>query len=182
VTAVGKTGTAERSGYINPPDEIAYLQEHLAQINPDLTWEQVTDEMNRLMEEFPTVYDNANTAARKAVLNLSGRDFDKNRLDMYKGTYADFSWTMAMAPAEDPQIAVVVLLVQGGTSSNAAPVAREIIGDYFDMQAGYSEQGNSVDWSVFFTEDRLERQENLLTWTPPMTGEEESDSEAREEG
>ena len=35
-----------------------------------------------------------------------------------------------LRPADNPQIAVVVLLVQGGVSFNAAPIAREIIGDY----------------------------------------------------
>lgn len=38
--------------------------------------------------------------------------------------------TVALAPADDPQIAVAVMLVQGKTSSNAAPIAREIIGKY----------------------------------------------------
>ena len=37
---------------------------------------------------------------------------------------------MALAPADDPEIAVAVMLVQGKTSVNAAPVVREIIGRY----------------------------------------------------
>ena len=39
-----------------------------------------------------------------------------------------------MAPADNPKIAVVVMLVQGGISSNAAPIAREIIGSYLDNE------------------------------------------------
>ena len=35
-----------------------------------------------------------------------------------------------MAPADDPKIAVSVLIFQGGTAGYAAPVAREVIGKY----------------------------------------------------
>jgi penicillin-binding protein 2 len=159
IETIGKTGTAERAGYINPPDEVAYMQEHLSAINPLLSWENVESEMDRLMLEFPTVYDNPNTAVRKAILNLSGRDFDKERLDMFKGTYDYFAWVVALAPAENPQIAVACLVVQGGTSMNAAPIVREIIGDYFDMQAQREAEGQSPDWSTFFQEDHLDQKE-----------------------
>ena len=43
-----------------------------------------------------------------------------------------------MAPADDPKIAVVVMLVQGGISYNAGPVAREIIGKYLDLEGQYA--------------------------------------------
>ena len=51
-------------------------------------------------------------------------------VNAYKEKYDSFAWTVALAPADDPQIAVAVMLVQGKTSSNAAPIAREIIGKY----------------------------------------------------
>ena len=38
-----------------------------------------------------------------------------------------------MAPADDSKIAVAVLIFQGGTAGYAAPVAREIIGDYLKL-------------------------------------------------
>ena len=51
----------------------------------------------------------------------------------YKEDYDSFAWTVALAPDDEPQIAVAVMLVQGKTSSNAAPVAREIIGKYGEI-------------------------------------------------
>ena len=36
VEVAGKTGTAERSGYINPVDEVSYVREHLSSIAPDV--------------------------------------------------------------------------------------------------------------------------------------------------
>ena len=55
-------------------------------------------------------------------------------INRYKDTYDNFAWTIAMAPANNPKIAVVAMLVQGGLSYNAAPIAREVIGTYLDSQ------------------------------------------------
>ena len=158
VTTMGKTGTAEREGRVNPPDEVAYMQEHLGAINPALVWEDVEAEMNRLMREFPGVYDNENTAVRRAVLNLSGRNFNTARLDMFKPAYDHFSWVVALAPAEDPEIAVALLVAQGGLSSSVTPIAREIIGDWFDLKDARADAGiGDTDWEMFFDLNNEER-------------------------
>jgi penicillin-binding protein 2 len=39
----------------------------------------------------------------------------------------------------EPQIAVAVLLFQGGTGGYAGPVAREIIGKYLDLNKTYTD-------------------------------------------
>jgi penicillin-binding protein 2 len=151
VNVIGKTGTAQRSGKINPPDEVEYMKSNLYRINGNLTWEQVEAEMNRIMGEYPTVYTNSNTAVRRAVMNLSGKGFDRSRLDAYKASYDDFGWIVALAPAEDPQIAVCVMVVQAGGSSQPAPIAREVIGAYFDLQEQYAAEGKgNVDFDAFF--------------------------------
>ena len=54
-------------------------------------------------------------------------------IDNGKGGYDYNAWTIAMAPADNPNIAVAVLLIQGGYSSNAAPVAKDIIADYLNV-------------------------------------------------
>jgi hypothetical protein len=72
---------------------------------------------------------------------------------MYKGTYDDFGWIVALAPAEDPQIAICVMVVQAGGSSQTAPIAREVIGAYFELQAQYAAEGTgNVDFNKFFKE------------------------------
>jgi penicillin-binding protein 2 len=153
VEAVGKTGTAQRSGYVNPPDEVAYVKEHLSKINAKLNWADVEAEMQRLMKEYPRIYDNPNTAVRRAVVNLSGSNFNAERIDAYKSTYEDFAWSVAMAPADDPQVVVVSLIVQGGSSSNAAPPVRELLGRYFELKAEDAAKGGSIDYTEFFNED-----------------------------
>jgi len=172
VSAMGKTGTAEREGRVNPPDEVEYMKEHLAMINPALEWEDVEVEMERVMREFPEVYDNANTAVRRAVLNLSGRNFDRARLDMFKPEYDHFSWVVALAPAEDPEIAIALLVTQGGLSSSVTPIAREIIGDWFDLKDARAAAGvTAVDWNAFFkmnNEERARYAARVSAITPEM--------------
>ena len=157
-STMGKTGTAEREGRVDPPDEKEYMEEHLASINPALEWEDVLNETDRLMKEFPEVYDDVNTAVRRAVLNLSGRGFDKSRLDMFKPEYDHFSWVVALAPAEEPEIAIALLVTQGGLSSSVTPIAREIIGDWFDLKDARAAKGiTDPEWGAFFRMNNEER-------------------------
>ncbi|PKM85611.1 MAG: penicillin-binding protein [Firmicutes bacterium HGW-Firmicutes-11] len=145
VQVAAKTGTAERGGKINPPDEVEYLKTNLGRINPSLTWEQVETEMERLLREYSDIYRTRNTAARQAVINLSRGRVSIAGIDAYKSDYDNFAWFVAMAPVEDPKIAVAVLLFQGGTGGYAGPVAREIIGAYLELDKMYSDyQLNTV--------------------------------------
>lgn len=135
VTVAGKTGTAERAGKINPPDEVAYIKEHLGGIAPYLAWSDIEAEMNRLMDKYPDIYTNENTAVRRAVIHLSKGKVTTEKIDRYKPDYDNFAWVITLAPADDPQIAVAVMIAQGGTAANAGPAAREILGKYFEKQA-----------------------------------------------
>ena len=133
-SVAAKTGTAERAGKINPPDEVEYVKEHLSQWTSSITWKQVEKEMNRIMELYPNTYKSRDVAVRQAVYNLTEGKVTGSIMDASKPTYENFAWTIALAPADDPQIAVCVLLVQGKASSNAGVIVREIIGDYMKLQ------------------------------------------------
>ncbi len=66
---------------------------------------------------------------------------------------------VALAPAEDPEIAVALLVVQGGLSSSVTPIAREIIGDWFDLKEARVAAGvQDMDWDVFFKMNGEERE------------------------
>ena len=132
IEVAAKTGTAQREGVIHPPCEIEYVQTYLRSIAPQLTWEEVEAEMNRLMTEFPERWQNPNTAVRRALLNLDD-NLTFPLIDAHKPNYDPFSWVVAMAPYDDPQIAVSVLVFQGVTSLNAGPIAREIISEFFQF-------------------------------------------------
>ena len=48
-------------------------------------------------------------------------------------TYDDYAWFVAFAPYEEPEIAISVVLFQGGSGGYAGPVAREIIAEYMGL-------------------------------------------------
>ncbi len=139
VQVAGKTGTAERAGKINPPDEVEYIKQYLPKINSSLKWEDVEEELVRLMADYPDVYTTRNSAARQAVINLSNGKVTTTKLDAYKASYDNFAWVVTLAPADDPKIAVAVLLFQGGTAGYAAPVAREVIAKYLELDKVYED-------------------------------------------
>ncbi len=132
-----KTGSAQKSGKVNPPDEVEYIKSHLGRIAPGLTFEEVETEMHRILTEESNIFKSESSAVRQAVVNLSGVSTD--RIDAYKSGYDAFAWFVSFAPMDDPQIAVAVLIFQGGTGSYAGPVAREIIGKYMELQETYSD-------------------------------------------
>ena len=139
VEVAGKTGTAERSGYINPVDEVGYVKEHLSAIAPGISWSEVEEKIADMMLEDPESYPTENDTVDDAVIELSGREVTQSDIDRFKDVYDDFAWVITLAPADDPKIAVVVMLVQGGISYNAAPIAREIIGEYLMVDPEYEE-------------------------------------------
>jgi penicillin-binding protein 2 len=134
VSVAGKTGTATRSGKVKPADEMKYMKENLGSINGSLSWSEVMKEADRLMKKYPNIYTSEEVAARKAIVNLSGKGFNEDIIDANKASYNDFAWVVALAPANDPEIAVACLVVQGGSSGNASPIVREVIGEYFDLK------------------------------------------------
>lgn len=83
------------------------------------------------------------TAERDGLNPETGQEFD------------DYSWMIAFAPYEDPQIAICTLLYQAGSGSNGAPIVREIIGEYMDISPEEYEDGEDYldDQSLESSED-----------------------------
>ena len=55
-------------------------------------------------------------------------------------TYDDYAWFVAFAPYEDPEIAISVVLFQGGSGGYAGPIAREIIAEYMGLNSETGEE------------------------------------------
>ena len=74
-------------------------------------------------------YMMAGTSGTAQVVEIKqGEEYDEELLDEFKRKHA---WFVAFAPADDPMIALAVLVENGGGGSSvAAPVAREVI-DYY---------------------------------------------------
>ena len=134
-----KTGTAERSGKIQPPDEVEYVKENLAKINRALVWEDVEAEMQRILREEESV--SSVSALHTAVINLSNGAVTDDDINKYKDDYDNFSWFVALCPADDPKIAVAALIFNGGTGGYAGTVVREVIGKYLELEQEYAAEG-----------------------------------------
>lgn len=124
-----KTGTAQKFGTISPKSEVEYIKSNLSRLG-NLSWSDVEAEMKRLMKQYPKTYTSEDIAVRKAVVNVSDNKVTYADIDSFKDTYDEFSWAVALAPKDDPKIAVVCMIPQGVWGANANPAVREVIGQY----------------------------------------------------
>ena len=138
IDVVGKTGTAEYQSIKQPKDEVAYIQEHLSWINmtagTDVSWSEVEIQMEELLKSDANVYPTPNDAVDQALILASDRVITQNIIDFNKEGYQDFAWTVCMAPYNNPEIAVVVFLPEGGYGSEASKAAADIISAYFNLE------------------------------------------------
>ncbi|MGH9444514.1 MAG: penicillin-binding protein 2 [Terriglobia bacterium] len=76
--------------------------------------------------------------ARVAGLQISGKTGTAQVVSEafqhagHKGNYKDDAWFVGYAPEENPEIVVSVLVIHGGFSSIAAPIAGQVIKAYFE--------------------------------------------------
>jgi penicillin-binding protein 2 len=114
-------------------------------LNDESNWAK----MDHAMTEV--IYGRKGTARRvgyKAKYTIAGksgtaqvaeikRDENGNALDDVADHLKDHAWFMAYAPVEDPKIALVVLVENGGGGSTVAgPIARELLDEYLLRESG----------------------------------------------
>ena len=103
--------------------------------------EELKDGVNVKLEDTDKV--NA-SYLRKAIKELNPKITDE-KIDSYKESYNSFAWAVAVAPADVPEIAVVAMIPQGESSSNAMLLIREVLGSYFDLDNNKGEKNNKND-------------------------------------
>ena len=106
--------------------------------------EELEDGVNVKLEDTDKV--NA-SYLRKAIKELNPNMNDE-KIDSFKQSYKSFSWAVAVAPADDPEIAVVAMIPQGESSSNAMLLIREVLGSYFDLDGNKGEKNNKNDENI----------------------------------
>ena len=144
IAVAGKTGTADKDGKMQPKNEVAYVKQHLSQITSTVTWEDVQKQMTKMMKEDPEKYPTENDAVDAALIKASKNKVTQTQIDQFKEDYVPFAWTITLAPADNPKIAVVAMLIQGKSSYNAGLMTREIIGEYLKVSEDYAE----IDFST----------------------------------
>jgi len=147
VDVAGKTGTAENQAIRQPKSEVNYIKDHLGDFNSAagtaVSWSKVKKTLEKMMEDEPERYPSEDETVDEALIKASNYKVTYSMINKYKGSYEYFAWTIAMAPAEDPEIAIAVMLVEGGYSSNAAPVVKEMMNEYFNIEDNENEQKDS---------------------------------------
>ncbi len=155
-----KTGTAEKEGKLSLGNEEAYLKKYLSYITDSSLAEVEAEAMNILNERslsISKIYDEIEStkdeeklkklkarlnrininiyldkgnAMREAIKSLSGNKIKDEKIDRYKREYDNFTWFVSYAPYNDPKVAVVVFIPQGGSGSYGLGVSMDIIDDY----------------------------------------------------
>ena len=129
IKVAAKTGTAETQGKIPTKDEVAYYMSHLDYYN--VNKDEVLALSAKLKENSTFKYKDE-YYLKSAILSLN-RSLTINDLDTFKETYGDYSWFVAYAPYDKPEIAVVTLLFQGGSGGHAGPATRDVIAQYMGL-------------------------------------------------
>lgn len=133
IEVTAKTGTAQRAGKIQPKDEGEYLRKYLRWIAPGLKIEQVEARAKEIMKGDRDKYKDLGIAMRQAIKDLTNNRVTDAKMDEFKENYDNFAWLVSFAPYDDPQIVVVSMIFQGGSGGYAAPIAREIMAEYFGL-------------------------------------------------
>lgn len=144
IKVAAKTGTAEKSGKIPPIDEVEYLKKYLS--NFGLSLDNVEIKMTQIKDENkdnPKYVDDA-YVMRQAIKELNPNINDKI-IDQYKEDYDNFTWFTGFAPYDDPQIAISILLPQGGSGGYGAPIFREIVAEYMGLNATDENEKFSIE-------------------------------------
>ena len=124
----------------------------IAEIKEQLESKDIDDETKAELEQelkegvsekLPDDNDRINAAyLRKAIKELNHNITDDD-IDAFKETYGDFGWSVAFAPADDPEIAICVMIPQGNSGTYATLPMRDIIGYYMGLSGKSSNDTNS---------------------------------------
>ncbi|WP_072886594.1 penicillin-binding transpeptidase domain-containing protein [Tepidibacter formicigenes] len=131
-----KTGTAQKSGRIPTDNEEEYLITHMASFGVN------SNEALALADKYEKEDKSKKSRdyyIRKALFELNPR-LTYDQINRFKDTYDNFAWFVSFAPYEDPEIAVVSLIFQGGHGGYAAPIARDIMAEYFGLTKDKNEE------------------------------------------
>ena len=111
-------------------EEIANLEKSRDEA---LTEEDKAEKTAKLDSLIQKDYLNKGTAMREAIKSLTNYTLTDEDLNQFRVSYDNYSWFVSFAPYENPEIAVVIIIPQGGQGYYSAPVARDIYAKYFNL-------------------------------------------------
>ncbi len=112
-------------------DEVADLEKRKRMLPDENEVLRIENKINTLIRQG---YLDYSSALRQAIKNLSELDLDDEDINSFRESYDNFTWFVSFAPYENPEIAVVAMLPQGGHGGYAAPIVRDIYSEYFGIE------------------------------------------------
>ncbi|WP_430883089.1 penicillin-binding transpeptidase domain-containing protein [Fusibacter sp. JL216-2] len=112
-------------------DEIADLEKRKRMIQDESEIERVETKINKLIRQG---YLDYSSALRQAIKDMSHRGLDDEIINSFRDTYDNYAWFVSFGPYEDPEIAVVSMLPQGGHGGYASPIVRDVYAEYFGIE------------------------------------------------
>jgi penicillin-binding protein 2 len=111
-------------------DHIAFLYKILNETDEEAVRVSTRQEISNLSSSD---YLSRGLSMREALRRISPRPLTNETIDQFKPDYDNFTWFVAYAPYDNPEIAVSILIPQGGTGGNGAAIAKDIFGKYFNL-------------------------------------------------
>lgn len=125
--------TASISNSCQPTGELKSVDPQVIQIVQNGMRQTITDPEGTLHDEFATV--NIAAAGKTGTAEYCDTVADQKGLCI-PGRWPTHAWTVAYAPFEDPEIAVVAFVYNGGEGAKiAGPIVRQFIEYYFNLKA-----------------------------------------------
>lgn len=111
-------------------EEMATLEKQKDEAESEEDKQIKSDKLDALIQKD---YLNKGTAMRDAIKEMSDFTITDEDLNQFRLPYDNYSWFVSFAPYDDPEIAVVIFIPQGGQGYYSAPVARDVYAQYFNL-------------------------------------------------
>lgn len=134
----------------------------------DETKEALEKELKEgVSEKLPEDNDRINAAyLRRAIKELNHKITDEE-IDAFKETYGDFGWAVSYAPADDPEIAICVVIPQGNSGTYATLPMKDIIGHYMGLRGKSSNDTNNTT-DTTDKEDNNNSEEDIINFSTQL--------------
>lgn len=145
ISAVANKGTLYQpylvDEIVNEDGEVIYDQQ--TKVLKELDYDkELFDILHEGMEEVTmSSYGTARSTFRDFPINVAG----KTGTAQSGTTDVSHGWFGGFAPSEEPQIAVLVFIENGSSSSYALPIAGDIIKEYFNLETDSQEENEGEE-------------------------------------
>ncbi len=120
-------------------EELSQLEKSKDEETDETKKAEKDEKLNQLIARD---YLNKGDAMRAAIKELSGDTLTDDDINQYRLPYDNYSWYVSFAPYDKPEIAVVIVIPQGGHGGYGAPVARDVYAEYFGLKAPGEEEND----------------------------------------